>query len=96
MDIETLVPLTTAAKRTSLSESCIRRGLKSGDIKGFKVARDWVLPPDQVKRLEIEYPLPEGEADRSAKIAWLAAVEAGAKVMVEEDMAMKAVAEGKE
>ncbi len=40
MEIETFVPLVTAAKHTSLSESCIRRGLKSGDIRGVKVARD--------------------------------------------------------
>lgn len=65
MEIETLVPLATAAKHTNLSEPRIRRGLKSGEIKGFKVARDWVLSPDEVKRLATEYPLsvmaPEGK-----------------------------------
>jgi hypothetical protein len=64
MEIETFVPLATAAKRTSLSESCIRRGLRSGDIKGFKVARDWVLPPDEVNRLAAKYPLPTVAAGR--------------------------------
>ena len=57
MEIETLVPLAGAAKRTRLSESYIRRGLKSGDIKGFKVARDWVLPQEEVGRLAVEFPL---------------------------------------
>ena len=62
MEIETLVPLADAAKHTRLSESYIRRGLKSGGIKGFKVARDWVLPPEEVDRLAREYPLPVGVA----------------------------------
>ncbi|MDP6132435.1 MAG: hypothetical protein QGI50_06190 [Dehalococcoidia bacterium] len=64
MEIETFVPLVTAAKHTSLSESCIRRGLKSGDIRGVKVARDWVLPPDEVKRLATDYPLSAVAAGR--------------------------------
>jgi hypothetical protein len=57
MEIETLIPLRDAAKRTTLSESGIRRGLKDGSIKGFKVARDWVLLPEEVDRLASDYPL---------------------------------------
>ena len=57
MEIESLIPLRDAAKRTALSESGIRRGLKDGSIKGFKVARDWVLEPNEVNRLATEYPL---------------------------------------
>ena len=57
MEIESLIPLIDAAKRTSLSESGIRRGLNNGSIKGFKISRDWVLPPDEVNRLAIEHPL---------------------------------------
>ena len=62
MEIETLIPLRDAAKRTALSESGIRRGLKDGSIKGFKVARDWVLEPEEVNRLAAEYPLPQAGA----------------------------------
>ena len=57
MKIESLIPLRDAAKRTKLSESGIRRGLKDGSIKGYKVARDWVLEPEEVNRLAIEFPL---------------------------------------
>ena len=60
MEIKNLVPLGTAAKRTSLAEHQIRRGLNSGEIKGFKIARDWVLPPEDVDRLAAEHPLITG------------------------------------
>lgn len=40
-----------------LSESGIRRGLKDGSIKGYKVARDWVLEPEEVDRLAAKHPL---------------------------------------
>ena len=64
MEIETLVPLPAAAKHTSVSEANIRRRLKSGDIKGFKLGRDWVLPQEEVDRLAVEYPLVAEEAER--------------------------------
>ena len=57
MDIEGLIPLAGAAKRTSLSESSIRRGLKSGNIVGVKLGRDWLLSPQEVDRLAADHPL---------------------------------------
>ena len=57
MDIQEGIPLGLAAKRTSLAEHQIRRGLIIGTIKGFKVARDWVLPPEEVDRLATEHPV---------------------------------------
>jgi hypothetical protein len=57
MIIDELVPLPDAAKLTSWSESRIRKGLKSGEVKGYKVGRDWVLDPDEVKRLATDHPL---------------------------------------
>ena len=62
MEIGPLIPLRDAAKRTTLSESGIRRGLNNGTIKGFKVARDWVLQPAEVERLAKEHPLRSFEA----------------------------------
>ena len=57
MNLEKLVPLADAAKQTAWSESRIRRGLKSGEVKGYKLGRDWLLNPEEVSRLAKDHPL---------------------------------------
>ena len=49
------VPL--AAKRTSKSETTIRREVMSGAIQGVKMGRDWFIQLSEVERLAVEYPL---------------------------------------
>lgn len=46
-----------AAKGLSLSEQQLARLVRSGEARGEKVGRDWVLDVAEVKRLEREYPL---------------------------------------
>ena len=57
MDVNALVPLGKAAKRTSQSEWAIRRGLRQGDIEGVRVGQGWFLTINEVNRLAAEFPL---------------------------------------
>ena len=57
MKVEELTPIAKAAKHTRQTESAIRRGLQTGRIRGVKVGRDWLIPPDEVRRLAKEFPL---------------------------------------
>ena len=57
MDLSTLAPLSVAAKTTSLSEHTLRRRLKTGEIEGMRLGRDWFLPNYEVERLSREFPL---------------------------------------
>ena len=57
MDVNRLVPLGKAVKRTGLSEWTIRRELRLGRLEGIRVGRDWFLTIDEVNRLAKEYPL---------------------------------------
>jgi excisionase family DNA binding protein len=55
--VQEVVPLTLAAKRTALGEPAIRRMIHAGTIEARKLGRDWYLPVHEVSRLAREYPL---------------------------------------
>lgn len=57
MDINELIPLGQAAKRTSQSEWTLRRLMRRGKLEGAKVGRDWFLTVAEVDRLAKEYPV---------------------------------------
>ena len=57
MDTDNLVSVPRAAKRTSMSETTIRRGVMNGTIRGAKIGRDWFIPLAEVDLLAAEYPL---------------------------------------
>lgn len=57
MDANELIPIAVAAKHTEKNEPFIRRGVKSGAIRGRKLGRDWFVDADEVQRLAAEYPL---------------------------------------
>ncbi len=57
MDVNQLVPLGQAAKRTARSEWTIRRLLKLGQLERAKVGRDWFLTVDEVVRQETDFPI---------------------------------------
>ena len=45
---------------TMLSEATIARMLRSGEIKGQKIARDWLIDEAEAARVEGKYPLEGG------------------------------------
>lgn len=49
-----------AAKVMSLSEQQLSRKLRTGEIIGEKFGRDWIIPTDEIARLERDYPLWQG------------------------------------
>ena len=57
MNVNQLVPLGQAAKRTARSERTIRRLLKLGQLERAKVGRDWFLTVDEVVRQETDFPI---------------------------------------
>ena len=57
MDVNQLVPLGRAAKRTARSEWTLRRLLKLEQLEGARVGRDWFLTVDEAARLEKECPI---------------------------------------
>ena len=57
MDVNQLIPLGQAAKRTARSEWTMRRLLRLGELEGIQVGRDWFLTVDEVDRLAKQYPI---------------------------------------
>ncbi len=57
-NLNELVPLNVASKRTNLGDHTLRRGLIQGRIKGRKIGRDWFIYADEVNRLAAEFPIP--------------------------------------
>lgn len=46
-----------AAKVVSLSEQQLSRKLRTGEIRGEKYGRDWIIPLEEMARLGVHYPL---------------------------------------
>jgi hypothetical protein len=55
--VNTHLLLKVAAKSIGLSEDILRYRLRSGQVKGHKLGRDWFVPMEEVERLEREYPV---------------------------------------
>jgi excisionase family DNA binding protein len=55
--MEGLISVVEASKQLAIGEETLRRGLRSGRVKGQKLGRDWFLSLDEVDRLAAEYPL---------------------------------------
>ena len=52
-----LIPVTQAAKRTSITDAVLRIKLRAGQIEGLKLGTQWFITPATLKELEIRYPL---------------------------------------
>jgi hypothetical protein len=57
MDPMDLIPIPLAAKRILKSETTLRRGVQTGQIKGMRLGREWFIPRVEVDRLAAEYPV---------------------------------------
>lgn len=51
MKIEKPYTVAEASKLLRLSPVMVRRHLSSGDIKGNKIGRKWVIPFDEIERI---------------------------------------------
>ncbi len=57
VNLDELVPLNAASKRTNMPDHTLRRGLIAGRIRGKKIGRDWFVFSDEANRLADEFPI---------------------------------------